>query len=160
MRNKFLLCLTILALILNLTGCFETTESSSSNYKLICKIDGVTRTFYAGGFGLNNVDYTYANFYDSEDDDEEYVFIELPHPVTENYAYDTDSDFTFTYRPPVGSSYSTDVAGSTLTLTVTEWGTNHKDPIRGTFSGVLKQYTTANEITITDGTFESILIVN
>ena len=155
--KKFSLGAIVIALIFTLSSCFTSTDEGTSDYRLTCKIDGVSKTFYAGGFGLETYNSTYNNFYESPDNENEYVYLKFPHPVVTNYAYSkADTDFELAYQVSSTENYTSSDSTATLTLTVTEWGTNNGDPIRGTFSGKISSL--SGEKIITDGTFESELV--
>jgi len=158
---KKLLHFLILSLFLfSLSGCLieSEEESDGDDFKLTCRIDGEKRTFYAGGFGLDEYDNTYNNFYENKDNDEEYFSMQFPGSVTAG-VYDQDSaDFSIGYYDESGESYSSIYSGSTLTLTITEWGVEDGDSIEGTFSGNFCGPSGCKAIT--EGTFESELVVN
>jgi hypothetical protein len=148
-----------IALLASFSACFS-EDDKGDDYKLTCKIDGVSRTFYAGKFGLDTYDNTYSNFYESKDNDEEYFFLQFPHPVAVGTPYTRSvAKFEFSYNPPSSVDFSSALPSSTISVMVTEWGTNNGDPISGTFSGTLYNVS-SGFVTITDGTFESKLVVN
>lgn len=159
--KRFLFFLTIFALIFNLTSCLvEEEEESSSGYVMTFKVDGVSKKFYGSKFGLDPYDSTYNNFYNNPDNDSEDVYVKLPGSITTGTYDQDDVDLVWDYSVSGTVSYSSEYSSSVLTLTVTAWGANSGDPIRGTFSGTIYNFAGSDSVEITEGTFESVLVIN
>lgn len=155
--KKYVLMFLFFGFLLNFCGCFSGSEDEGEDeYKLTCKIDGVNKTFYSiGGFGLDDYDNTYNNFYDSKENDDESFSFKFPSDVAAGPYNKTSSNFYFDYHS-LSEIYYDNHASSNITVTVIEWGSDNGDPIRGTFSGDLCSDSGCK--TITEGTFESKLI--
>ncbi len=155
--KRLFLVLTLLVLTPYLMSCSGKDDSKGDTYNLTCKIDGVAKTFVGGKFGLDNYDSTFNNFYNDPDNDVSHIYFKFPGNVAPGTYSSTDS--MCDYRDAAGSDYYSEKTGATLTITITEWGTDDGSPIKGTFSGKLLNIN-GDAIEITEGTFESSLVVH